>query len=151
MATRKFNPKRITGSFKGVVGGREFAVQFQGFMDGTFISAEFNEDQVTTHVGSQGDVSIVLNSNRTATVTFTLAQGSPTNGSLSNLVPDADIDFAPVGVLTFQDLNGTTKFKGAESWIQKTAPVEYSNEITGRAWIFGVARAEIFVGGGESL
>lgn len=147
----KFNPKRITGSFKGVVGGREFAVQFTGYMDGTFIQASFNQDAVTEHVGSQGDVTLILNADKTATVTVTLAQGSASNGDLSNLVPDADNDYLPVGTLTFKDLNGTTKIKGPTSYIKKTAPIEFGNQVTGRQWVFGIPNAEITVGVGEEI
>lgn len=147
MATRKFNPKRITGSFKGTIGGRDFVVAFQAcFMDGSFINANYNAARITEHVGSQGDVTIVLNADKTATVTVTLVQGAPQNAQLSNLIPDADRNFLPVGVLNFEDLNGNTKVKGPEAYIKETAPIEYSNVVVGRAWVFGIASAELFVG-----
>mgnify|MGYP001599523074 CR=1 FL=1 len=147
MALRKYNPKKVTGSFKGKIGDRDFAVQFVGFMDGTFVMAEFDEDQVTKHVGSQGDASFVLNANTGAAVTITLVQGSPSNDLLSDLVPDSSKNFMPVGVLTFEDLNGTTKIKGPETVIKKTAKVEFGKELTGREWVFDIAEADIHVGG----
>lgn len=152
MATRKFNPKRITGSFKGNVGGREFAVKFNGgFMDGSFVQASFNADRITEHVGSQGDVTLVLNADKTATVTVTLSQGAAQNAELSNLIPDADKNFLPVGALDFEDLNGNTKVKGPEAYIKTVAPIEYGNAVVGRAWVFGIASAELFVGEGQDF
>lgn len=147
MALRKYNPKKITGSWKGKIGTREFSIQFEGYMDGTFVQAEYDEDAVTEHVGSDGTVTVVLNANKKATVTITLVQGSPTNDELSKFVPDAARNFLPVGQLNFEDLNGTTKVKSAQSWIRKTSPVEFSNTVTGREWKFGLADAEIVVGG----
>jgi hypothetical protein len=49
--------------------------------------------------------------------------------------------------MTWADLNGRTVIKSSESWIRKTAPIEQGNSIVGRAWTFGLADAELFVGG----
>lgn len=147
---QKYNPKRVTGSFIGKIGTREFAVKFQAYMDGEFINADYDEDAVTEHVGSDGEVTLVLNPNKKATLTLTLSQGSPSNAELSNLIPDADRNFLPTGVLQFDDLDGSTKVKAAEAWIRKSAPVAYSNAVTGRAWVFGMAKAEIKPGEGAA-
>lgn len=147
MALRKYNPKRITGSWKGSVGGKDFAVQFVGYMDSTFITAEFDEDHVTKHVGGQGEVSFVLNANKGGVVTVTLVQGSPSNDQLSNLVPDADRNRLPVGVLTFEDLNGTTKVKSKEACIKRTSNVEFGKDLSARAWAFECADLDLHVGG----
>lgn len=146
MATRKFNPKRIKGSFTGTINGRPFAVVFSGYMDGEFVTAEYDEDAVTEHVGSDGEVTVVLNANKKATCTVTLVMGSEANQLLSQLVPDSDKNYLPVGNLKFADLNGTSYIKAPEAWIRKMAPVSYSNAVTGRAWIFGLAKAEINAG-----
>lgn len=147
---QKYNPKRVTGSFIGEVRGRPFAVKFQAYMDGEFINADYDEDAVTEHVGSDGQVTLVLNPNKKATLTVTLSQGSPTNRELSLLLPDADRNFLPVGVLQFDDLDGNTKVKAPEAWIRHGAPVAYSNAVTGRAWVFGMAKAEIKPGEGAT-
>lgn len=147
MALHKYNPKKITGSYKGKIGNRQFTVQFVGYMDGTFITAEYDENAVTKHIGAQGAVSAVLNCNKGAKLVVTFVQGSPCNDQLSDLVPDASKNFFPVGILTFEDLNGTTKFKAAEAWIMKTAKVEFAKDLTGREWTFDTGEADIHVGG----
>lgn len=147
MALRKFNPKRIVGSFNGKVGDYEFAIKFQGYMDGSFIKAQYAEDAVTEHVGSQGEITIVLNANKLASVTVTFGQGSPSNDALSLLIPDGARNYLPVGQLAFSDLNGTSKIKSAEAWLRTVAPVEFGNQVTAREWVFGLADAEIVVGG----
>lgn len=137
---KKYNPKKINGGWNGV--------PFLGYMDGTFIEVEFAEDAVTVHVGSQGDVSVVLNANRMATVTVTLIQGSPTNDQLSRLVPDARLNSLPTGPFSMSDLNGTTLVSGKDAFIRKTAKIEFGKTITGRQWVFVIPEAEIFVGQG---
>jgi Protein of unknown function (DUF3277) len=137
---KKYNPRKINGGWNGI--------PFLGYMDGTFIDIEFAEDAVTTHVGSQGDVSVVLNANRMATVTVTLIQGSPTNEKLSKLVPDARRNSCPTGAFSLTDLNGTTLVSGKDAFIRKTAKVEFAKNITGRQWVFIIPEADIFVGTG---
>lgn len=148
---RKYNPKKITGSFTGKVGNREFAVRFIGYMDGTFVEAEYDEDAATKHTGSQGDTTVVLNPNKGAMVTVTFIQGSPCNDELSDLVPDADRDYLPVGTLAFDDLNGTSEVKSNEAWIKKTAKMEFGKALTGRAWTFDTGNAQIRVGGSAEV
>lgn len=148
---RKYNPKKITGSFSGKIGNREFSVQFIGYMDGTFIEAEYDEDQVTKHTGGHGDHTAVLNPNAGASCTVTFVQGSPVNDDLSNLVPDAKRDFFPVGVLKFEDLGGTTAVKSPQAWIKKMAKVEFGKDVAGRAWVFDLTDADIHVGGSAEV
>jgi Protein of unknown function (DUF3277) len=137
---KKYNPKKITGGWNNV--------QFLGFMDGTFVDAEYAEDQVTTHVGSGGDVSVILNANQLATVTITLIQGSPTNKQLSNLVPSAKRNVVPTGAFKITDLNGNTVISGNNAFISKTAKVEFAKNLTGRQWKFIIPEATIVVGEG---
>jgi len=146
----KYNPKKITGSFAGQINGREFAVPFVGFMDGTFFLAEYDEDHVTKHVGSQGDATAVLNCNLGALFTVTLVQGSPANAALSLLVPNARRNFLPTGVFRFDDLNGTTVAKSMQAWIKKTAPIEFGKDVTGRSWSFDCGEAELVPGAAET-
>lgn len=148
MARHKWNPKKITGSFKGLAGSRNFAVDLgQGYMDGTFLTAEYNEDRVTAHTGADGTTTFVLNPNETALVVVTFVQGSDVHAFLSQLVPSAKRNFMPVGTLNFDDLNGQTKIKSANAVIQKTAPVSFGKDVSGWAWSFLLAEAEINPGG----
>lgn len=137
---KKYNPKKINGSWNNI--------QFLGYMDGTFIEAEYAEDQLTTHVGAQGDVTYVLNANQLATITITLIQGSPTNQQLSNLVPSASRNTIPTGAFSLTDLNGQTVISGANAAIVKTAKVDFGKTLTGRQWKFVIPEAVITVGVG---
>ncbi len=131
--------------------GRSFAVQFIGYMDGTFVSAEYDEARVTKHAGSQGEHTFVVNANKGAKATVTLVQGSPNNDELSDLVPDADRNYMPVGVLSFEDLNGTTVFRSDEAVIATVAKIEYGKDVLGREWAFECGESEIHVGSGADF
>lgn len=141
---KKYNPKKINSTWSP----NGNAIQFKGFMDGTFLEAEFAEDQVTTHVGSQGDVTVILNANQMATVTHTLIQGSPTNSDLSKWVPSAKRNVVPTGPYSAVDLNGKTVISGKDAFIRKTAKIEFAKGLTGRQWVIVLPEAEIVVGEG---
>jgi hypothetical protein len=137
---KKYNPKKINASW--------FNIPFLGYMDGTFIEVEYAEDAVTTHVGSQGDVSLILNANMMATLTVTLVQGSPTNERLSKLVPNAAANRLPTGPINMSDLNGSTLVSGASAFIKKLPKIEFGKTITGRQWAIIIPEAQIFAGVG---
>lgn len=152
MARYKWNPKKITSSFKGTIGQRPFAVDLStGFMDGTFLTAEFDEDRVTPHTGADGTTTFVLNPNETASLVITLVQGSAAHQELSNLVPSAKRNYMPVGTWNTDDLNGGTAIKSSGSVIRKHAPVAFGKDVQGWAWSFILAEAEINVGGAEEF
>lgn len=141
----KYNPKRVTLSFTGTLpSGKNFAVQFEAFMDGTMIEAEFDVDQVTKHVGGDGVATATLSANRGVKVTATLLQGSPTNDDLTLLIPNADLNYLPVGVLTLRDLNGTSKLVVKNAWIVKPPKIEYAVAVTGRPWMFDCEKADAY-------
>lgn len=137
---KKYNPKRINSGW--------FNIPFLGYMEGTFIEVEYDEDAVTTHVGGGGDVSLILNANTMAKLVVTLIQGSPTNAKLSALVPSSSRDFLPTAPISLTDLNGTTLVGGPNAFIKKMAKVEFGKSLTGRQWTFIIPQAIIFAGEG---
>jgi hypothetical protein len=147
----KYNPKKIVGSWSGTVKGREFAIKFTGFMDGTFIEADYDEDHVTKHVGADGTASAILNANLGAIVTVTFVQGAAVNRELSKYVPNARNNFLPVGTLKVEDLNGDSVIKAAEAWIKKRPKLDFGKDIAPRPWMFDTGEAEINVGAAENF
>lgn len=145
----KYNPKAIVGSFQGKTPqGRDFVVKFVAFMDGTFVEVEYNEDRVTRHDGADGTPTYVVTAGKGAKLMVTFAQGSPVNTLLSQLIPDAEKNYMPTGILSFEDLNGNTKVKDTDSVISKVAKVSFGDKVEGRQWTFEMAAADIFVGEG---
>lgn len=129
-----YNPQNVKTSL--------FSILIQGVMDGEFFTAEHREDDVDLHVGSQGFTTFVENANKSGTVSFILSQMSPTNRALS-------IAFAAktIGMFQMEDLSDGTLIVGADSRIQKHAPVKRGNKIVGLEWKILVPQLVITSGG----
>lgn len=114
-----FDPKKVSL----IVGGTFIT----GYMDGTMISTEKNEDNVVPHVGAQGDVTFTESADETGTITITLKQTSSSLPFLVSLANEKK-EFATQVV----DSNAN-KFKagGNECRILKTPPVEWGAEVAG--------------------
>lgn len=136
---KKYNPKKITGSWNGI--------EFLGYMDGTFVEIEYEEDAVTAHIGEGGDITFVLNPNQLAKATITLIMGSDTNDDLMKYVPNADANRLPTGDFQLKDLNGNTLVNSKDAVISKVPGIEYGKNVTGRKWVFLLPKAKINAGG----
>jgi hypothetical protein len=148
MPVQKYNPKKLTGAWKGLIGTRPFLVPFiGGFMDDEIITAKYTEARTSTHEGADGTVTIVLSASELAEVTIMLSQGAVANALLSVLQPSAKRNFLPVGSFNFEDLNGLTLIKSPRAWIEETAEISFGKTVKGRSWKFKLAEAELFVGG----
>lgn len=114
-----YDPKKVSCIVDG-----QFIV---GFMDGTFMTAEKNEDNVTAHVGAQGDVTYSESADDTGTLTITLKQDSSSLPFLQSLSKQKR-EFAA----QFVDGN-TNKFQagGTRCRIIKTPGREYGSEVSG--------------------
>jgi hypothetical protein len=139
----KYNPKRVVASWSG----DGFAIQFDAFMDNSFIGVEMQDDQVKRHVGGQGDVTAVISCDDGAVFTFSINQGTPTNDALSKQVASSKRNKLPTGTLEVKDLNGTTIATAKNAWIMRRAKIEFGKDLTGREWKFECDSAEITVGG----
>lgn len=116
---KSYDPKKVSLIVDGM-----FIV---GFMDGTMVTAEKNEDNVIPHVGAQGDVSFSESADNTGTITVTLKQDSSSLPDLQALSKQKR-EFAAQIV----DAN-TNNFQagGTECRILKTPGREFGAEISG--------------------
>jgi hypothetical protein len=100
-----------------------------GFQEGSFVQAEKDEENFTTKVSAQGEVSIAFTNNPLGTITLTLAQDSP---SLPYIIQKSKSKNPfPVWV-TYND--GTVKEKagGTRALIKKSPSKTFSGEIEDR-------------------
>src|SRR4051812_13560989 len=123
-----------------------------GFADGTFVNITMVNDAITSQVGADGEIARAISTDRRCTVTLTLQQTSQTNDFLSTLF---NIDMLSCGgrsgPILIQDLCGTTLFSAATCWITKPADVEFSKEITTRAWALQTGAPAVYnIGGNPS-
>ncbi|KAA0766404.1 phage protein [Bacillus sp. SH5-2] len=114
-----YDPKKVS-----VIVDGQFMV---GYMDGTFVNCEKNEDNFIPHIGAHGDVTFAKSADNTGTITITLKHTSSSLPFLRKLSKeDRDI---PVQVI---DANNS-KFKagGNEARILKTPSTEFGSEVSG--------------------
>jgi hypothetical protein len=145
----KYNPKKIRTSWQPTNLVSNAVIPFLGYMDGVFVEVEFDEDQVTTHVGADGTVSFILNANVLAKATVTIVQGSPTNDQLIANVPSAAKNSIPSGPFQMSDLNGTSYCHADDAVLAKVPKVTFSNKLEGRQWLFYLPQATIVPGGSQ--
>lgn len=135
MSLQRYSPDRVKITFGGV--------PITGFMDGTFVEVERNEDAYTTHVGSLGDVTRTRNLNKTGKVTITLMQHAPVNDFLQIfLVDDELVETAP-DALQVKDLSNGMRCHASQAWIEKAPKIERGKESMGIQWVFACADLEI--------
>ncbi|MEK4131990.1 phage protein [Solibacillus sp. FSL W8-0474] len=114
-----YDPKKVS-----FVADGQFIV---GYMDGTFITTEKNEDNTIPHVGAQGDVSFTESADETGTITITVKQNSSSLPFLTSLSKQKK-EFA-ANVIDAND--GSFKAGGTRCRILKTPGREYGAEISG--------------------
>ena len=98
-----------------------------GFHDGTFLAAEKNEDNVTPHIGAQGDVTYSESADNTGTITFTVKQNSSSLQFLQRLSKRKS-QFA-AQIIDAND--GKFKAGGTQCRILKTPGREFGAEVAG--------------------
>lgn len=140
---KQYNPKLVAANWN--------LIPFDGAMDGEFYTLEYDEDAVTKHVGSQGDVTAVVNANAGASFTAILIPGSPTNNKLSALVANARRGTLPTGVFTLKDLNGTTLITAKDAWIKKWPKLGYAKDLSPREWVIDLAEVQVSIIGGQGI
>lgn len=105
-----------------VVGG----IILTGFMDGTPISAEKNEDTFTQHVGADGSVSYIESNDNTGTFTFTLKDDSSVLPALESLRKSKE-SFN----VTITDTKRGKRISGEDCRFAKNAPFSRGADMEG--------------------
>jgi hypothetical protein len=114
-----FDPKKVAL----IVGGKYIV----GFMDGTFITTEKNEDNVIPHIGAQGDVTFTESADETGTITLTVKQNSSSLDHLQSLAKQSNVFATQV----IDSNDGKYKAGGTQCRILKTPGREFGAEISG--------------------
>lgn len=130
----------------------EYAISFMGniasgFAEGTFISIERTEDSVMMQVGTDGEVAIARNRNRSGTIKFTLQQTSSFNDVLANAHALFEAGGGGIGPFFLQDGLGTSNAHAAYAWVVKPPALEGAKELGNREWTLATGKLDVRVGG----
>lgn len=98
-----------------------------GFMDGSVITIEKNEDNVTPHVGADGSVTYAESADNTATMTITLKQTSPSLPVLRGLARNKTN--CPTSVIN--NNTGSAKYVSSYGRVLKMPGEEFGTEVSG--------------------
>lgn len=137
-----YNPSRVTCIVSGF--------PMTGYADGTFINVTMPNDGITSVVGADGEIARAVNSDRRCQVTITLQQTSQANTFLSGLFSSDVLTCGGViGPILIQDLCGETLFMSSQCWVTKMPDMEFSKEITNRAWVLETGAPSVYLIGGN--
>lgn len=108
-----------------------------GFWDGSHIKGSRDEDSVTKHAGSKGDITATLNANLSGSITVLLSQGSESNKMLmAALFKQERLGKLEKRSFSITDLAGTMLITCPNAWIRKPTDAEFAKEAVAREWIF---------------
>ena len=139
VTTRTYVPADVTANWGGII--------FQGFMDGSMITAARDEKVWKKHTGAQGFTTRTHNANQGGKIKLRLVQSSPTNALLSaQLIADEKFKNI-VRPFLLADLRGTTLVSAPEAWLEGWADVDFGGDVTAREWTFDTGKLRKFVGG----
>lgn len=126
-------------------------VPIQGFQEGSDLTIEFNEDQMTRQVDVDGR-GVVFNksNNQLTTITFTLNEGSPANDVLSHLYANFQSGNGGVEPMFFKDNNGRSVAQSDACTVQTVPGLGGGAESAGRQWVLGCGQTSMFIGGAEA-
>jgi hypothetical protein len=139
LAALQFDPKNVSVIIGGTIIG--------GFTDGTFITAERNEDMWTLKVGVDGIGTRVKTNNQSGKITLTLHQSSPSNDYLSSLATTDELTNAGAVPALVRDNGGTSLATALTAWVKKFANLEDGKEVANRVWVIETDQLILFVGG----
>ena len=129
---RTYSPKNVNATFGGVL-------KLTGFAEGTFIQAVRNGDNSSSVVGSQGDVGLTVNPDKTGTITFTLLQNSATNATLSHVQNYQDIEDELLrGDIVVGDPSGGYLCYAKGCHIMTPPEMNLADEQQSKVWVFFV-------------
>ena len=139
MSVKTYDPKQVSM----IVGGKIIT----GFTDGTFITAERNEDMWTMKVGVDGIGTRAKTNNTSGKLTITLHQSSSSNDDLSAFAAADELSDSGAVPVLLKDNSGRTVVTALTAWVKKYANAEFAKEVSNRVWVLETDQLVMFDGG----
>ncbi len=136
---KTYDPKQVAL----IVGGSIIT----GFTDGTFITAERNEDMWNLKVGVDGIGTRAKSNNLSGKLTITLHQSSSSNDTLSGFAAADELSNTGAVPMLLRDASGRTLCSALTAWVKKYANAEFAKEVSNRVWVMETDQLVIFDGG----
>lgn len=135
-----YNPKKVILTVLGL--------PIIGFAEDTFIKVSRNEDLFSVEVGADGNVTRVMNANKTGRFEITLQQSSPSNSALYAQVNLDERTGRAVGPTLLKDGNDVATFaEGLNSWVVKAPDLGRGKKLNQVDWIIEAEEVNILQSG----
>lgn len=139
MALKTYAPDSVVINFAGAT--------LTGYAEGSFITIERETDAFNKVTGADGLTTRIKSSNRSGSITLSLAQSSDANAILSALQMADELTGDGIFPLLIKDVSGRSLFSAEQAWIRKSANAEFSSDFTGRQWVIDCAQISMLHGG----
>lgn len=126
-----YSARDVNVSFNGIA--------ITGFAPDSFIRIKRNANLLEETVGSQGELALTHNANKTGEIEIELMQTSESNLILSGLVLAMEFQnsLIPVGEIVIQDPSGSNFTIAHNAYIKAVPEVELGATQNTRTWMFG--------------
>jgi hypothetical protein len=143
--TRKYAPDDVIVTIGTQAGS--------GFMEGTFVEAERDNDTAEISTGSDGEATLVISPVQKGKIKMTFQQASPMNDYLNTLFQalqqkNLSVAVVPVRVV---DKNGTTVVQCEQGVVNKPVKISFADKPEGREWTIITGYLDIEAGGENSI
>jgi hypothetical protein len=119
----------------------------QGFSDGSMVSIEFNEDQFSLQMGTDGEGTRSKSNNYSARVTISLMQTSDSNQVLQGFWNSDRLSDSGIFPFLLKDNSGRTIYAAEQMWVAKQPSAEFGREAGAREWVLETDNMVPFEGG----
>lgn len=148
MSVGNLSPGEVAVTLTGV----GINLTLEGFMDGTFISAERTEDAFSYQGGSDGNGTRILNSDKSGTITLSLLQSANHNKDLSERLILDEASGEGAFAINVRDSFGSDIISSLVAWVQQTPVAAWSKDgDEGREWVIACGNLQMKLGGNTQL
>ena len=117
-----------------------------GFAEGSFVTVARAVESATLAIGADGKGTMVVNPNKSGTITVRLQQTSLSNAVLTTLEATKAV-FAVI----IKDTNGNSLHSGAKAFVSSMPSSDYAQEVSAREWTIMVEALIHFEGGNADV
>lgn len=140
-----YEPSKVSVILQAIQTGE--SVIASGFAPDSRVTVSPVEDDVTMHVGSDGEGAFTLSANDAAEITLTLMQTADLNDWLSDLVRRQKQLGTGALRVTIKDLRGRSLHHAPKARIQGDPEAEYGAEVGNREWTLLAPKCKNHTGG----
>lgn len=141
------------GDYQGTYAAEKVVVTvggaiISGFSDGDFVTAAYDEDRFTKHVGADGEVARSKNASKAGTIEIVLSQTSKANDELNVIFALASMSgIDPTIPVAVADLSGRSLCFAGKAWLKTAPEMVFGKEIGDRTWVLDCADMSFSHGG----